>query len=418
MAIQPMALAVANPEINAVQAMSEGVNARQQMESNNLTLAKQSLNNIGSMAFGVMGGKIDGQADPQMWEQSLDMLAGSGMNVDQFRGRPDLAPIVARASVDTLGQLNLAQNERELEQRLQQFAFTVSEAAKGPKPTANMQDFAFSQQNPGFAEFMGKGPDGKPPTIVETFDPETGQPIKGYMDGTTFVPVGGTKAPTGPLVQVNTGEGGDGALDKKLSEAEGTQWADYKTAGTVSASNAQDFEILGELLQLAPQGPITGRLAEIFPGFSAAGDAVNAIVKRIAPTMRAPGSGSTSDIEYDGMLRSLPALSGTPEGNRMVLSIMQAKSQINMERARLITAYQNGDENPDTGKPVSVGETRRKLNELDAKSIMTPEMKRSLVGLGSDGEVGTPPPSIGAVVDGYKFNGGDPSSPTSWTKVE
>lgn len=138
MAIQPMALAVQNPEINAVQAMSEGVNARQQMESNNLTLAKQSLQNIGSMAFGVMGGKIDGQADPQMWEQSLDMLAGSGMNVDAFRGRPDLAPIVARASVDTLGQLNLAQNERELEQRLQEFAFKVSEAAKGPKTSLNL----------------------------------------------------------------------------------------------------------------------------------------------------------------------------------------------------------------------------------------------------------------------------------------
>lgn len=138
MAIQPMALAVENPQINAVEAMSQGVQARQQMESNNLTIAKQSLNNIGSLAFGVMGGKIDGQANPQLWEQSLDLLAGSGMNVDAFRGRADLAPIVARASVDTLGQLNLAQNEKELELRLQQFAHTLSEAAKGPKTSLNL----------------------------------------------------------------------------------------------------------------------------------------------------------------------------------------------------------------------------------------------------------------------------------------
>lgn len=397
MAIQPMALAVANPEINAVQAMSEGVNARQQMESNNLTLAKQSLQNIGSMAFGVMGGKIDGQADPQMWEQSLDMLAGSGMNVDQFRGRPDLAPIVARASVDTLGQLNLAQNERELEQRLQQFAFTVSEAAKGPKPTANMQDFAFSQENPGFAEFMGKGPDGKPPTIVETFDPDTGQPIKGYMDGTTFVPVGGAKAPAGPLVQVNTGDGQDGALNKKLSEKEGESWAGYKDAGAVSASNAQDFGILGELLTVAPQGPIQGRLADTFKGFSSAGDAVNSIVKRIAPTLRAVGSGSTSDIEYQGMLDSLPSLSGSPEGNQMILSIMKAKAQVNMQRAEIVTKYQNGE--------LEIGDARRAMNELNQTSIMTPEMRKALLGVGATDNVApvqdSTPPEVQSLLDKY-----------------
>lgn len=138
MAIQPMALAVANPEINAVQAMSEGVQASQTAQNNSLVNAREAMKNIGSMAFGVMGGKIDGQADPQMWEQALDMLGQSGMNVDQFRGRSDLAPIVARASVDTLGQLNLAQNEQELEQRIKEFSLKVSEAAKAPKTSLNL----------------------------------------------------------------------------------------------------------------------------------------------------------------------------------------------------------------------------------------------------------------------------------------
>lgn len=191
MAIQPMALAVANPEINAVQAMSEGVNASQQAQSNQLTIAKQSLQNIGSMAFGVMGGKIDGQADPQMWEQSLDMLAGSGMNVDQFRGRPDLAPIVARASVDTLGQLNLAQNEKELELRLQEFAQKVGDAGK-----------------PGAETYFGN--------IVYMTDPTTGKIIAGQASNHgNFKPIGAADGlePAVPVQQLNTGTGFTG-VDK------------------------------------------------------------------------------------------------------------------------------------------------------------------------------------------------------------
>lgn len=214
----------------------------------------------------------------------------------------------------------------------------------------------------------------------------------------------------GTNVTVNTGEGQDGALNKALSTKEGEAWSGYKDSAAVSASNAQDFEILSELLTLAPQGPITGRLADMFKGVSAAGDAANSIIKRIAPTLRAPGSGATSDIEYNGMLQSLPSLAQSPEANAMVLAIMQAKAQINMERGRIVTAYQNED--------MTIAEARAAMDELNARSIMTPAMKRALLGIGSDGEVGIPaPPAIGEEVDGYIYNGGDPRSPTSWTEV-
>jgi hypothetical protein len=221
----------------------------------------------------------------------------------------------------------------------------------------------------------------------------------------------------GMVINNNLGESGDAALDKSLSTDEGKLWSTYKAAGSVAASNSQDFEVLGELMQLAPQGPITGRLAEVFPGFSAAGDAATSIIKRVAPTLRAPGSGATSDIEYEGMLRSLPALRNSPDANQMVLSIMQAKAQVDMERSRIITAYQAKEINPETGQPFTAGETRRRVDELGARSIMTPEMKRALIGVGGDGEVGTPPPAIGEEVDGYVYQGGDPSNPSSWTQV-
>lgn len=193
----------------------------------------------------------------------------------------------------------------------------------------------------------------------------------------------------GTNVTVNTGEGSDSALDKKLSEKEGELWSTYKQAGTVSASNAQDFGVLDELVTLAPQGPITGRLAEAFKGFSSSADAFQSIVKRIAPTLRAPGSGATSDIEYQGMLDSLPSLANQPAANTMILSIMKAKADINMKRSEIITAYQAGD--------LNIGEARKALNELDRVSILTPEMRDAIKGLkpaAQGDDAGTPPEGI------------------------
>lgn len=213
------------------------------------------------------------------------------------------------------------------------------------------------------------------PQVETRFNPETGQDEKVQWNASTgtWDAFGGQKAPDAPLVTVNTGEGADAALNKALSTKEGEQWSAYKTAGTVSASNAQDFGVLDELSGLAPQGPISGRLAETFKGFNSAADAFQSIVKRIAPTLRAPGSGATSDIEYQGMLDSLPSLASQPAANKMILEIMKAKANLNVQRSEVITAYQAGD--------LSVGEARAKLNELDRTSIVTPEMRLALNGL-------------------------------------
>lgn len=294
---------------------------------------------------------------------------------------------------DTLtGQRNVLQGPQEQAQR---------RIVQGPDGNSYYEDG--SRVLPGV--------DAQPEPGFRTLTPEEvaqqGLPPGSYQVGpdNKVSQIGGS----GQTINVNTGDGQDGALNKALSTKEGEAWSGYKDSAAVSASNAQDFEILGELLTLAPQGPIVGRLADAFKGFSGAGDAANSIIKRIAPTLRAPGSGATSDIEYNGMLQSLPSLAQTPEANAMVLSIMQAKSQINMERGRIVTAYQNEE--------MTIDEARRAMDELNARSIMTPEMKRALVGLGSDGQVGHEPPAVGEVVDGYQYKGGDPSSPTSWTQV-
>lgn len=176
---------------------------------------------------------------------------------------------------------------------------------------------------------------------------------------------------------INVGGQDTSELDKKLDGQEAEIWGTYLTTGTQAAGMMQDMTALNEIIQLAPQGPITGRLAEQFPGFSSAGAAFNAIVRRVAPTLRAPGSGSTSDIEYQGMLDSLPKLSNRPEANAAIAAMMNAKAQINIERANVVRAYRNGE--------ISVVEARTRIGELDQRSIMSPEIQSLIANTGAAG---------------------------------
>lgn len=171
---------------------------------------------------------------------------------------------------------------------------------------------------------------------------------------------------TGQGVTINTGDASS-ALTKKFDEKEGEDWAGLVTQGAKAAATMNDLQLLDQLGKVAPQGPLPGALQKMFPGVNSAGAAFQSIVKRVAPTMRAVGSGSTSDIEYNGMLESLPALGNYPEANQLISGMMQAKAQLDIERANVITQWRNG-----TFKDA---EARAALADLNRKSIMTPELE-------------------------------------------
>jgi hypothetical protein len=179
--------------------------------------------------------------------------------------------------------------------------------------------------------------------------------------------------------QVNVTVGGeipDGELRKNLQKKEGESWAAIKDQAVISSGMAQDMQVIDELIGMAPQGPIQGRLAESFPGFSSAASAFESVVKRVAPTLRTPGSGATSDIEYDGMLKSLPALRNKPAANRLISTVMKSKAAINMERGAIVDAYANGE--------IAAADARKQMTALDKKSIMTPETKLLILGLNNN----------------------------------
>lgn len=175
-----------------------------------------------------------------------------------------------------------------------------------------------------------------------------------------------------PQTTINNITGGTPELRKSLDKKEGEAWAAAREAGTNSAAAVQDLDILNELSTIAPQGPLTGRLAQAFPGLSDAGAAFQSVISRVAPTLRAPGSGATSDIEYEGMLKSLPSLANRPEANAAIIGAMRSKANLNIQRGEIISEYMNGK--------LQEAEARTRLDGLNRQSIMTPELQNLLKG--------------------------------------
>ena len=366
-----------SPETQAKFLLSENPQLIQQLQqAKSPQEAQQLMNNAWRFAgYDQQGGEAGARIQTAMGYagQFGGQDAGPvGAISNQFAGQPAQAPAALQGSPsggdllpprDVMLQLFKSKETRPL-------AIALAQSAQKMQRGDPMAQIEYEKALLELDQM--RNPQRKPPNIVELFDEKTGQPYKAVFNEQTggFDRVGGVKAPSDSLVTINNGEPGDGELRKSLDKSEGDQWAKYKAAGDVSASSQQDFQILDELIKIAPQGPLTGRLAEAFPGVSSAGDAFQSIVKRIAPTLRAPGSGSTSDIEYDGMLRSLPALSNKPEANVMINQIMKEKAHINVERAQIISDYQTN--------AISAAEARRAMAELNKRSIITPEMKRAL----------------------------------------
>ena len=283
---------------------------------------------------------------------------------------------------DPLYQLQLAQAQADL--------------AKSTAPAGPPEELVLRQALAAEAGYE-KGTPEYQSIIISGKLPEAPAPVKPYSDigqinadlsAGLITPADAEAAKAalakgGTNVTVNNVPGtppSDEALRKKLMEAEGVAWGEYIKAGSTASGMTQDMELLGQVIEMAPQGPISGRLAEAFPGVSDAAGVFQSVVKRIAPSLRVEGSGAQSDIEYNGFLQSLPSLSNRPEANRAIATFLKAKAAINMERGQVIQQYQNGE--------IDATAARTKIKEIDSRSILSPELKNLLGSMDGGAESG------------------------------
>ena len=215
----------------------------------------------------------------------------------------------------------------------------------------------------------------------------------------------------GTAITINPESKGDVKWEEASAGAISKKFESYMDQGGVAADIVPEIQTLQELASIAPNGPLSGRFAETFRGFSTAGDAFQSVIARVAPKMRVPGSGASSDKDVDFLVQSLGALKNAPGANALIYQAFLDKSNIDMRRAEIASDAFAGR--------ISRKEALDQINLLNRQSIISPELKAMIEatknqGGGAVGPAGMRPPEVGTVIGGKRFKGGNPSDKNNW----
>jgi len=161
---------------------------------------------------------------------------------------------------------------------------------------------------------------------------------------------------------INLGEKGNQKFLEKIYGAKGEELGAQMAAGAKATEVNMDLKVLFDLAGQAPTGAIAGRFAEMFPEFNDISALRQSIIKRVAPTLRVAGSGSTSDIEFQGMIDGLGRLTNSQEANQAIVGIMIEKNNFNIARSRIINDWMDAG-----GDMSNLPEMNKRIRELEDK---------------------------------------------------
>lgn len=149
----------------------------------------------------------------------------------------------------------------------------------------------------------------------------------------------------GAQTNVNVDTKGEGKFDEKMAEGQAKRYNEYIAEGDVAQGRLADIQTLRETSRrLGSQGSSANLKALIGPYAESLNIPVDglsdiqlyeSITQRLAPTLRAAGSGSTSDIEFKGFQRAIGPLSNTPAAREMILDTFEAASRNDLARAEI-----------------------------------------------------------------------------------
>lgn len=184
------------------------------------------------------------------------------------------------------------------------------------------------------------------PADVQEYQFALQQGFKGsFLDYQTALRKAGASSTS---VTVNPAAG-ENAFQKSFGETQAKRYSGMIDQGDQANALLGDIAALRELGQqiqtgrgaqvIATLGPYAQALGINIDELSAA-EAYNAVIARIAPRLRVPGSGAQSDFELQQFMRSLPSLGNTPQGNAVIANTLEGVA--NNQRAAAEIARQAG----------------------------------------------------------------------------
>lgn len=219
-------------------------------------------------------------------------------------------------------------------------ALTRAQAEKAQLETAKLR-----------REVQGEGARPMTPEERAAYNVAPNQPA--YITRTgdpKFGPVGTT------VNNTNTFDGkGENKFNEALGAAQAKRWNGYIEEGDVAQNRLADIQTLREASRrLGSQGSSANLKSTIGPYAESLGIKIEglsdiqlyeSITNRLAPTLRAPGSGSTSDIEFKGFMRAIGPLSNTPAAREMILDTFEAASRNDVARSEIASRLASGEIN-------------------------------------------------------------------------
>lgn len=241
--------------------------------------------------------------------------------------QPAAAPAAPVASQDaTRGKIAaLLSSPNPAEQKLGR---TLAQGAmaqdmKGDQPTDEMREYKLAVDQ---AKAAGE----KPPTFVE------------YKTG--LKKAGATN------VSVDTK--GENSFATEAGKVQAKRFDEIASEGQKARQMVADIDTLTVLGKAIDTGKGAELISKIGPWAESIGvpvkglseiQAFEAIVNRVAPNMRVPGSGAQSDFELKNFLKSLPSLGNTPEGNAIAAATMKGLQENKIRASEIGSQALNGE---------------------------------------------------------------------------
>ena len=141
----------------------------------------------------------------------------------------------------------------------------------------------------------------------------------------------------------------EGEFEKKVAEGQAKLFNGMAEEGVNAKAELGQIRTLRGQIEALPGGFLGGAQAlasqygiKLGPQASNI-EAAQAIISKLVPSQKAPGSGTISDRDLDLFKSSLPALSNTPGGNKMILDTMEALSIHKQRQSDIATQVLTGE---------------------------------------------------------------------------
>lgn len=255
------------------------------------------------------------------------------------QGRDDLAQLVEAGGLQGSQAMGLAMEEAQRRAA----AGAPSAAIRDAQANADLLGLQGDERTAYFRRALGVDPESPDPTDDMR---EYNLAVQQGFTGTFPAYIDARSAARRPQTNVNVGAG-ETAFERQSGEQAATRFGGLVDAGVSAGRGLAQIDQLRALLDRTGSGPgaqfqlMAGELGLQTQGLGEL-QAARAMIDRLVPAQRPPGSGTMSDRDLELYKSSLPRIMNQPGGNQLILQSMQSILEHDLQAASIAQQALNG----------------------------------------------------------------------------